>query len=67
MKLKELNKIHEGKYLSYYVAKFINKNNEIKEYEFISRNKNLNINSFGKGMPDGVGMVAFNMEGNKIL
>lgn len=67
MKLKELNKIHEGKYLSYYVAKFINKNNEIKEYEFISRNKNLNINSFGKGKPDGVGMVAFNMEGNKIL
>ena len=43
MKLINLKKIHEGKFLTYYVADYLNKDNEIKSYEFISRDKNLTI------------------------
>lgn len=67
MKLVDLKKKYEGKYLTYYVASYLNKNNEIKEYEFISRNNNLDINSFGAINPQGVGMIAFNMKKDKIL
>ena len=67
MKLLEVNKVYQGRYLSYYIAKYLNKNNEIKEYEFISRDKDLTIDSFGVVIPQGVGMIAFNMEKDKIL
>ena len=67
MVLKELIKIHEGKYLSYYVARYENKLGHIKEYEFISRDKNLTIDTFGHTMPAGVGTVPFNMDRTKVL
>ena len=67
MKLIKLSKIHEGKYLSYYVADYMNNNGHIKSYEFISRDKNLTIETFGKGKPQGVGMVSFSLDKNKVL
>ena len=67
MKLVGLKKVHEGKFLTYYVADYLNKDNEIKSYEFISRDKNLTIETFGKNKPAGVGMVTFNEDRSKIL
>ena len=67
MKLIKLTKIHEGKFLSYYVADYLNSNNHIKSYEFVSRNKNLTIDSFGKGCPQGVGLVPFSLDDQKVL
>ena len=67
MKLVNLTKLHEGKYLSYYIADYETKSGHIKKYEFISRNKNLDISTFGKVNPAGVGMVTLSEDGQKIL
>ena len=67
MELKELRKIYEGKFLTYYIADFINKEGNIKSYEFISRDKNLTKENFGKNKPAGVGMVTFSTDRSKIL
>ena len=67
MKLKEVRKIYQGKFLSYYIADFINKDGDIKSYEFISRKNDVDISNFGKNGPAGVGLVPFNMDKSKIL
>ncbi|MCR4911168.1 MAG: NUDIX hydrolase [Bacilli bacterium] len=67
MKLKKLEKIYEGKFLTYYIADFETKLGHIKKYEFISRDKNLDINNFGKNKPAGVGMVCYSMDEKKVL
>ncbi len=67
MKLIRLEKLHEGKYLSYYVADYQTENGHIKSYEFISRHKDLTMDTFGKGLPQGVGMVPFSLDGQKVL
>ena len=67
MKLLKLEKIHQGKFLSYYVASYLNKDNKIKEYEFISRDKNLTLESFGDNLPAGIGMVAYSLDKSKVL
>ena len=67
MKLIKLEKLHEGKYLTYYVADYLTEKGHIKSYEFISRTKDLTLESFGKGQPQGVGMVSFSKDGSKVL
>ena len=67
MKLIKLEKLHEGKYLSYYVADYLTEKGHIKSYEFISCTKDLTMESFGKGHPQGVGMVSFSKDGSKVL
>ena len=67
MKLLDLKQIHRGKFLSYYVASYLNKENKIKEYEFISRDPNLTKEKFGNNVPAGVGLVPFNKDKSKIL
>ena len=67
MKFLDLKQIHKGKFLSYYVATFLNKDNKIKEYEFISRDSNLTKEKFGKNGPAGVGLVALNKTKDKVL
>ena len=67
MELKKLTKIHEGKFLSYYEADFLNNDNKIKKYEFISRDKNLNEKTFGNDKPAGVGMLCYNLDKTKVL
>ena len=67
MKLIEVKKVHEGKYLTYYVASYELDNGKIKEYEFISRDKNINKDNFGKNAPAGVGLVPFSVDKKKIL
>ena len=67
MKLLDLKQIHKGKFLSYYVASFLNKDGKIKEYEFISRDSTLTKEKFGFNAPAGVGLVALNKEKNKVL
>ena len=67
MKLIKLEKLHEGKYLTYYVADYLTEKGHIKSYEFISRTKDLTMESFGKGLPQGVGMVSFSKDGSKVL
>ena len=67
MKLLKLERLHKGKFLSYYVADYLNKDGKIKQYEFISRDPNLTIENFGKNQPAGVGMVVFSKDKNKVL
>ena len=67
MKLLKLERLHKGKFLSYYVADYLNKDGNIKQYEFISRDPNLTIENFGKNQPAGVGMVVFSKDKNKVL
>lgn len=67
MKLINLRKIYEGRFLTYYIADYLTASNKIKEYEFTSRNKNLSIESFGKSRASGVGMIIFSEDNEKIL
>ena len=67
MKLIDVVKIHEGKYLSYYEAIYENENHHLKRYEFISRNPSLTKETFGNNQPAGVGMVCFSMDQKKVL
>ena len=67
MKFIDVKLIHRGKFVSYYVASYLNNENHIKEYEFISRDPNLTKETFGKNGPVGVGLVVFNENKDKIL
>ena len=67
MKLINLEKLHEGKYLSYYVATYINELGHTKEYEFTSRSNSLTKDTFGSGVPQGVAMVSYSVDKSKIL
>lgn len=67
MNLKKLDKIYQGKFLTYYIATFELENGNIKEYELVSRDPNITIETFGKNKPAGVGMVTFNVGKTKIL
>lgn len=67
MKLVKINKIHQGKFLTYYIADYLNNDNKIKSYEFVSRNKNLNENDFGNNKATGVGIIPISLDGNYIL
>ena len=67
MKLKNVRKVYEGKFLSYYIADYENKEGHIKSYEFISRSKDVTTENFGKNVPAGVGLVPFSKDRKKIL
>lgn len=67
MKLEKLSKNYQGKYLAYYTAEYRNNDGGIKCYEFISRNNNLDMSSFGKGRSQGVGMVTLSLDKTKVL
>ena len=67
MKLLDLKQVHKGKFLSYYVASFLNKDGQVKEYEFISRDSALTLEKFGHNVPAGVGLVALNKDRSKVL
>jgi len=67
MEFKDINKKYEGKYLTYYVAKYLNKENKIKEYELVSRNKDLNNINFGEIRNNAVSILAFDEEGRVLL
>ena len=67
MKLLSIEKKYEGEYLTYYVATYLNKNGHKKDYELISRNKNLTMENFGIDKPAGVGIVAFSNDKQQIL
>ena len=67
MKIVALRKIHQGKFLSYYEGDFINENGFKKTYEFMSRDNNLTIETFGKNVSIGVGMVALSLDHQKVL
>ena len=43
------------------------KDGNIKQYEFISRDKNLTKDTFGKNVPAGVGMVALSTDKTKVV
>ena len=62
MKLINIKKVYQGSYLSYYIAKYLNLDNNIKKYEFVSRNPLLTIDSFGNHEACGVGIIAFSNE-----
>lgn len=68
MVLKDLKKIHSGKYVHLYNATYINENNQLKVYEFLSRNANLSKESFGNpNNVQAIGLILFNEDKTKIL
>lgn len=67
MKFEKVDKKYEGKFLNYYVASYLNNENKIKNYEFISRNKNLNDDSFGNIKNSAVAILAFDDNGRILL
>ena len=67
MKLVKVEKKYQGKYLTYYTADYLTEKGHIKQYELISRNKNLTLETFGIDKPAGVGIVAYSMDKQKIL
>ncbi len=66
MKFTKLDKKYAGKYLTYYVATYLNSENKIKEYEFVSRNKNLTDKEFGVIPNNAVAIIAFD-DNDRIL
>ncbi len=67
MKFNKLDKKYEGKYLTYYVAEYTNSENNLKKYEFVSRNKNLTKETFGNIPNNAVAIIAFDDEGRILL
>lgn len=67
MKLESVKKVFQGNYITYYIAKYLTKNNHIKEYEFISRDKNLDKDLNFFKTTDAVAIIAFNKSKDKIL
>lgn len=67
MKFIDIKQIHRGKFLSYYIATYLNSDGKIKEYELISRDPNLTKETFGNNVPAGVGLVALNEAKDKVL
>lgn len=70
MKLTELTKVHTGKFLNSYVAKYLINTRDgkevIKEYELVSRDANLDLNE-KKDAGDAVGIIATDETDEKIL
>ena len=67
MKFESIKKITEGKFFHYYIAKYINRYNEVKNYELVSRQADLEEKGLGVHEADAVGMVVFNCDKSKIL
>lgn len=67
MKFLKLEKKYQGKFLSYYVASYLNNDNKVKQYEFISRDPDLDEEKFGRNKPAGVGMVVYSLDKSKVL
>lgn len=67
MKLLNIEKMQIYRFLTPYKATYENNEGNIKEYEMVSRNKNLTMESFGSAGADAVGMIAFDNNMSKIL
>lgn len=67
MKLINIEKIHEGRFLTYYIGNYLMNNEQIKKYEFVSRNKDLDKTGFKEIKAQAVSIIAFNEDETKIL
>lgn len=67
MELMNIYKSDIGSFLTPYKAVYENSEGRIKEYELVSRSRNLNRTTFGHTGAQAVGMIAFNMDRTKIL
>lgn len=70
MRFEKITKLHEGKWLKMYVARYINNNNQVKDYEVISRDNDLEEHpeKFGPATQScAVGIIATNEDNTKIL
>lgn len=67
MKIIDIKKKYQGKFITYYEAIYKLNNGEIKNYELVSRDHNLNIDSIGNGDITGVGLVCYSVNHDKIL
>lgn len=68
MKFKEINKKHDGKFITRYDITYETEEGNTKIYEMISRNKNLNTLSDLQGHnPDAVVLILTNEDEDKIL
>lgn len=67
MKIIDVEKVYQGKYISYYIASYLLNDGSIKKYELVSRDHNLNINTIGRGNVTGVGLVIYSEDFSKVL
>lgn len=68
MKFKNIEKIHQGDYITRYNIKYETENGTEKNYEMISRDKNIrNFDDLCKSKTDAVVMIISNKAGDKIL
>lgn len=68
MKLKGINKVHKGKFVSRYDLSYTLENGETKNYEMVSRNHNIdNLKDVQNNTVDAVIIIATDETGNKIL
>ena len=65
MKIIDIKKKYQGKFITYYEAIYKLNNGEIKNYELVSRDHNLNIDSIGNGDITGVGLVCYSVNHDK--
>lgn len=67
MKFESIKKVVGRKFFSLYIAKYINDNGEVKEYELLSREHDLEDKGLGIKHTDAVGIIVFNPDMSKIL
>ena len=67
MRFESIKKVVGRKFFSLYIAKYINNNGDVKEYELLSREHNLEDKGLAVGNTDAVGMIVFNHDMSKIL
>lgn len=67
IKIKSVEQLKEGKYLSYYHVNYDNLDGKDKVYEMVSHDSKLNIDNIGKHKSDGIIMIVFNEDKTKVL
>ncbi len=67
MEIEKIELIHQGKYISYYEASYKLDSGHIKKYELVSRNHSLTTKTLGRGRIEGVGLVPFSENHEKII
>ena len=67
MKIVDIKRTYQGKYLSYYLVYYHLSDGTLKEYEMVSRDHNLTIDKVGNGDIKGVGLVIFSLDKSQVL
>lgn len=67
MQLLKVEKLLSGRFLSFYKASYRNAEGQLKEYEMVSRRKDITEKNFRQHTSDAVGMLVFSEDMRKVL